>query len=63
MTRDVEDRVLWEKSKSGKFSVKSLYVALELTGSVPFPMSSISRSYAPPPKVDFLLGRRCGRRP
>ena len=27
---DVEDQVVWAKSKDGRFSVKSLYKALEL---------------------------------
>ena len=30
---DVEDQVVWTKSKNGRFSVKSLYKALELYGA------------------------------
>ncbi|KAL6328099.1 hypothetical protein AAG906_033381 [Vitis piasezkii] len=38
---DVEDMVSWIETKSGKFSVKSLYVALEAGGSSLFPSSYI----------------------
>ena len=38
---DLEDRVLWKKTKDGKFSIKSLYGALELRIVVPFPRSII----------------------
>ncbi|WKA06987.1 hypothetical protein VitviT2T_024859 [Vitis vinifera] len=34
---DVEDRVSWTETKSGKFSVKSLYLAIEAGGSARFP--------------------------
>ena len=30
---DVEDQIVWTKSKDGKFYVKSLYKALELYGA------------------------------
>ncbi|RVW28738.1 putative ribonuclease H protein [Vitis vinifera] len=38
---DVEDMVSWTETKSGKFSVKSLYVALDAGGSSLFPSSYI----------------------
>ena len=38
---DVEDRVFWTKTKSGKFSVKSLYYALEPSKPSLFPSSCI----------------------
>ena len=38
---DVEDMVSWIETKSGKFSIKSLYVALEAGGSSLFPSSFI----------------------
>ena len=34
---DVEDRVVWTKSKDGRFSVKSLYKALESKRQGDFP--------------------------
>ena len=36
---DVEDMVFWTETKSGKFSVKSLYYALELDNGQPFSFS------------------------
>ena len=38
---DVEDMVFWTKTKSGKFSVKSLYLALEVGCPSLFPSSCI----------------------
>ena len=38
---DVENMVFWNKTKSGKFLVKSLYYALELGSSSSFPSSCI----------------------
>ena len=38
---DVEDMVSWTETKSGKFSVKSLYVALDAGGSSLFTSSYI----------------------
>ena len=52
---DVEDMVFWTKTKSGKFSVKSLYYALEATTliffQVAFGMCGCS------PRLASLLGR------
>ena len=36
--RHEEDKVLWIEMKSGKFTVKSLYNALELDSLISFPM-------------------------
>ena len=38
---DVENMVFWNKTKSGKFLVKSLYYALEPGSSSSFPSSCI----------------------
>ena len=48
-----EDKVVWTASKSGTFSVKSLYFILELGGSPLFPCGSIWRANVPP-KVAFF---------
>ncbi|RVW52109.1 hypothetical protein CK203_095076 [Vitis vinifera] len=51
---DLEDRVLWkEETKDGKFSVKSLYGALELRTAVSFLRSTIW-SPCVPTKVGFF---------
>ena len=58
---DVEDMVFWTETKSGKFSVKSLYLALEAGDpsfffflQVAFGMCGCS------PRLAFLLGRLRG---
>ena len=48
---DVEDMVFWTKTKSGKFSVKSLYNALESGNHSLFPSSCI---WNVQPKVSFF---------
>ena len=50
---DLEDKVLWKETKDGKFSVKSLYGALELRIAVLFPRSIIWSPYVPT-KVGFF---------
>ncbi|RVW95287.1 Transposon TX1 uncharacterized 149 kDa protein [Vitis vinifera] len=50
---DVEDKVSWTETKSGKFSVKSLYLALEAGGSARFPSSLISNENVQP-KISFF---------
>ncbi|RVW80659.1 hypothetical protein CK203_044359 [Vitis vinifera] len=50
---DVEDMVSWTETKSGKFSVKSLYVALEAGGSSLFPSSYIWNVNVQP-KISFF---------
>ena len=50
---DVEDTVSWTETKSGKFSIKSLYVALEAGGSSLFPSSYIWNVNVQP-KISFF---------
>ena len=50
---DVEDMVSWIETKSGKFSVKSLYVALEAGCSSMFPSSYIWNVNVQP-KISFF---------
>ncbi|RVW93977.1 Retrovirus-related Pol polyprotein from transposon RE1 [Vitis vinifera] len=50
---DVEDKVSWTETKSGKFSVKSLYLAIEAGGSARFP-SSLIWSANVQPKISFF---------
>ncbi|RVW12596.1 hypothetical protein CK203_014944 [Vitis vinifera] len=51
--RDEEDRALWTKTKNGKFTVMSLYTALELGKSISFPWSNIWKTWAQP-RVGFV---------
>ena len=51
--REDEDKVVWTTSKSGAFSVKSLYSILEPGGSFLFPYGSIWRANVSP-KVAFF---------
>ncbi|RVW27576.1 hypothetical protein CK203_097514 [Vitis vinifera] len=51
--RENEDRMVWTTSRSGVFSVKSLYSTLEPGGPVLFPYVGIWRAYMPP-KVAFF---------
>ena len=51
--REDEDKVVWITSKSGAFSVKSLYSILEPGGSFLFPYGSIWRANVSP-KVAFF---------
>ena len=51
--REDEDKVVWTASRSGAFSVKSLYSILEPRGSSLFPYGSIWRANVPP-KVAFF---------
>ncbi|RVW88076.1 Transposon TX1 uncharacterized 149 kDa protein [Vitis vinifera] len=53
VTEDVEDRVSWTETKSGKFSVKSLYLAIEAGGSARFPSSLIWNANVQP-KISFF---------
>ncbi|RVW78710.1 hypothetical protein CK203_048472 [Vitis vinifera] len=50
-------RVLWTETKNEKFFVKSLYVALELGGVVPFPRSIIWNPCEP--SKGWSLANRC----
>lgn len=44
VVRDEDDRMLWTKTKSGKFTVKSLYSALEPGNPISFPRRIIWNS-------------------
>ena len=50
----VEDRVSWTETKSGNFSVKSLYLAMEAGGSTRFPSSLIWNANVQP-KISFFV--------
>ena len=50
---DVEDMVVWTETKSGKFSAKSLYLALEADCPVMFPFSCIWNGWVQP-KISFF---------
>ncbi|RVW69033.1 4-hydroxy-tetrahydrodipicolinate reductase 2, chloroplastic [Vitis vinifera] len=50
---DVDDMVLWTEAKSGKFSVKSLYLALEAGCPSLFPSSCIWNVWVQP-KISFF---------
>ena len=53
MLEDVDDMVVWNESKSGKFSAKSLYRALEADCPVLFPSSCIWNVWVQP-KISFF---------
>ena len=53
VSAEVEDRVIWKKTKSGFFTVKSLYSAEEPGSMVRFPRKIIWSSYVLP-RVDFF---------
>ncbi|KAL6350267.1 hypothetical protein AAG906_004214 [Vitis piasezkii] len=59
VSAEVEDRVIWKKTKSGFFSIKSLYNVVELRSTVRFPRKIIWSPYVPP-KVGFCLGSLMG---
>ncbi|RVW63723.1 putative ribonuclease H protein [Vitis vinifera] len=52
--REDKDKMVWTASKSGAFSVKSLYSMLEPGGSLLFPCGSIWKANVPP-KVAFFV--------
>ena len=58
VSRYVKDGALWIELKSEKFSVKSLYVALEPGSLVPFSMSIIWSSCVSPKVVFFAWEHR-----
>ena len=53
MIGDIEDMVVWTETKSGKFSTKSLYLALEADCPVLFPSSCIWNGWVQP-KISFF---------
>ena len=56
----LEDRVLWNASKNGIFSVKSLYNTLDSSGAVPFPWKIIWSPCVPTKVGFFCLGNFLG---
>ena len=50
---DVEDMVVWTEIKSGKFSAKSLYLALKADCPVLFPFNCIWNVWVQP-KISFF---------
>ncbi|RVW19551.1 putative ribonuclease H protein [Vitis vinifera] len=56
----MEDRVLWNASKNGFFSVKSLYNTLDSSGAVPFPWRIIWSPCVPTKVGFFCLGSFLG---
>ena len=57
--REDEDKVVWTASRSGVFSIKSLYSILEPGNASLFPCGSIWRANVPP-KVAFFAWRLPG---
>ena len=60
VSAEVEDRVIWKKTKSGFFSIKSLYSVVELGSTVRFPRKIIWSPYVPPRVGFFCLGGLMG---
>ncbi|KAL6321191.1 hypothetical protein AAG906_015535 [Vitis piasezkii] len=56
----MEDRVLWNASKNGIFSIKSLYNTLDSGGAVPFPWRIIWSPCVPTKVGFFCLGSFLG---
>lgn len=50
---DLEDRMLWKETKSGEFSIKSLYGALDARNAIPFSWNIIWNPCVPS-KVGFF---------
>ncbi|RVW88908.1 hypothetical protein CK203_045051 [Vitis vinifera] len=65
--RENEDKMVWTTSKSGVFSVKSLYSILEPGGSAMFPYVGIWKASVPPKvaffRVGSILGQNLNSRP
>ena len=59
---DVEDMVFWTETKSGKFSVKSLYLALEVGCPFCFLLVAFGMCGCNI-RLDFLHGRLRGAKP
>ncbi|RVX02525.1 hypothetical protein CK203_031095 [Vitis vinifera] len=60
VSAEMEDRVIWKKTKSGFFTVKSLYSAEELGSTVQFSRKLIWSPYVSPRVGFFLLGKPHG---
>ena len=59
----MEDSVVWNASKNGSFSVKSLYNTLDSGGAVPFPWRIIWSPCVPTKVGFFCLGSFLGEGP
>ncbi|RVW46613.1 Transposon TX1 uncharacterized 149 kDa protein [Vitis vinifera] len=59
--RENEDKMVWTASRSGVFSVKSLYFTLEPGGSAMFPYVGIWRARVPPNVAFFAWEASCGK--
>ncbi|RVX22063.1 putative ribonuclease H protein [Vitis vinifera] len=57
---DVDDKVVWTETKSGIFSAKSLYLALEADCPISFPSSCIWKVWVQPKISFFCVGGRMG---
>ena len=53
VTAELEDKVVWKKTKNGIFTIKSLYSAVEPGNTVRFPRNIIWCPYVPP-KMGFF---------
>ena len=58
--KDVEDSLIWSVTKSGKFTIKSLYNVLELDLGGSFPMSGIWILRVQPKVNFFCMGVSVG---
>ena len=54
MNGEGEDKVIWLETKSGTFSIKSLYSILERGRLVPFPIGVVWNAWVPP-KASFFF--------
>ena len=53
VTAELEEKVVWKKTKNGIFTIKSLYSAVEPGNTVRFPRNIIWCPYVPP-KMGFF---------
>ena len=69
MNGEGEDKVIWLETKSGTFSIKSLYSILERGRLVPFPLGVVWNAWVPPKASFFFfylggtLGKSSNSRP
>ena len=62
MNGEGEDTVIWLETKSGTFSIKSLYSIPKRGRLVPFPIGVVWNAWVPPNMSFFLLGRHLGEK-
>ena len=60
VVKEREDKVFWAVTRSGSFSVKSLYFILEKVRVSPFPTSIVWNAWVPPKVSIFCLGGNMG---